>query len=189
MIYPQCTSLWILSVFDCWLHICACKGNCLCAWKGNHLCTWKGDCLCTWKGDCLCMWKGDCLCWTWGGIDDWCREDHQSTFTWKIQKFLLIFPACCKSVLIADHLCVWKGDCLCVWKGDCLCTWKGNHLCWCFGGDCINDCHQRGSTVNFHMENSKDLTYFSCMFILKLLIHSSQCSIFIKNSCTLTCPF
>ena len=29
---------------------------------------------------------------------------------------------------------------------------------------------QRGSTVNFHMENSKDLTYFSCMLVLKLFI-------------------
>ena len=27
---------------------------------------------------------------------------------------------------------------------------------------------QRGSTVNFHMENSKDLTWFSCMLVLKL---------------------
>ena len=27
---------------------------------------------------------------------------------------------------------------------------------------------QRGSTVNFHMENAKDLTYFCCMLVLKL---------------------
>ena len=67
--------------------LCMWKGDCLCMWKGDHLCMCKGDHLCTWKGNCLClcMWKGDCLCWSWG-IDDWCREDQQSTFTWKIQK-------------------------------------------------------------------------------------------------------
>ena len=71
-----------------------------------------------------------------------------------------------------NSLCMWKGDCLCMWKGDCLCTWKGNCLCdvkrWLplDPGDWW--LMQRGSTVNFHMENSKDLTYFSCMLVLKL---------------------
>ena len=46
-----------------------------------------------------------------------------------------------------------------------LFTWKGNCLCWSWG---VQQLMQRGSTVNFHMENSKDLTYYSCMLVLKL---------------------
>ena len=82
-----------------------------------------------------------------------------------------------------NSLCMWKGDCLCMWKGDHLCMWKGDHLLplhmkrqlplyvkrWLpllILGDWW--LMQRGSTVNFHMENSKDLTYFSCMLVLKL---------------------
>ena len=63
-----------------------------------------------------------------------------------------------------NSLCMWKGDCFCAWKGDCLCNEKviasvdpGRINDWC-----------RGSTVNFHMKNSKDLTYFCCMLVLKL---------------------
>ena len=67
-----------------------------------------------------------------------------------------------------NSLCMWKGDCLCMWKGDHLCTWKGDPLCWSWGVGGIEWSMQRGSTVNFHMENSKDLTYFSCMLVLKL---------------------
>ena len=118
MIYPQCTSLWNLSVWivDCF---CACKGNCLCMWKSDFY-MWKGDHLCTWK---------------------------------------------------SDLLYIWKGNCLCMWKGDCLCMWKGDQLCWSWDQWLM----QRGSTVNFHMENSKDLTHFSCMLCLCVDHWSPQC--------------
>ena len=105
--------------------------------RGSTVSAWKGDCLCTWKHDCLCMWKGNHLCWSWG-INDWCREDQYTTFTWKIQKIKLIFPAVGIKLFTLlftvdteriNSLCMWKDDQLCVWKGNHLCMWKGNCLC------------------------------------------------------------
>ena len=152
------------------------------------LCVWKGDCLCMWKGDHLSAWKGNYLhiekaiasvcwsCWSWG----WWSMQRGSTVNFHMENskdltyfscmlvlklFTLLFTIDAERI---NSLCMWKGDCLCMWKGNCLCTWKGDHLCWFLGGWGDQWITQRGSTVNFHMENSKDLTYFCCMLVLKL---------------------
>ena len=72
-------------------------------------------------------------------VYNWCREDQQSL-----------------------HVKRWSFLCMKRWSPLHMKRWLpllilGNQ--WSM---------QRGSTVNFHMKNSKDLTYFFCMLVLKL---------------------
>ena len=119
--YPQCTSLWIISVliFDC-----------LCAWKGDH----------------LCAWKGDYLCWTWGG---WVTIDteriniqllhaeaiafsHAETIISSSKSWLLILSVNCQSapsrINRGDYLFMCRGDYLFTHRGNCLFMHRGNQL-------------------------------------------------------------
>ena len=109
-------------------------------------------------------WKGDCLCWSWG-VDEMMQRGSTVNFHMENSKDLTYFSCMLVLKLFTllftidteriNSLCMWKGDCLCMWKGDHLCTWKGDPLDpgdqWLM--------HMRGSTVNFNMKNSKDLTY------------------------------
>ena len=132
----------------------------------NSLCMSKGDFL---HEKVITSAKGDCLLFDPGG--DWWsmqRGTYSQLSHGKFKRFNLFF---CMLVLKLftllftinariNSLCMWKGNCLCMWKGDHLCTWKGDHLCWSWGLGDWQWITQRGSTVNFHMENSKDLTWF-----------------------------
>ena len=125
--------------------------NCLCWSLGDWQSMQRGSTVCMWKVIASACEKVTASVDPWGGINNWCRGST-TLCVWK-----------------GNHLCMWKGDCLCTWKSDHLCVWKGNCLC-CSWVGADQQLMQRGSTVNFHMENSKYLPYFPCMLVLKLFI-------------------
>ena len=173
-----------------------CEGDCLCMWKGDHLCmckgdhlcTWKGNYLYTWKGNCLCKWKGDCLCCSWGLMIDAERINSQLSHG-KFKRFNLFFlhvgiktlHYCLKLThrgsTVSMHEKTIASVCerwlsLHVKRQSPLCMKRQSPLHierqspQLILGGC--EMMQRGSTFNFHMENSKDLIYFSCILVLKL---------------------
>ena len=138
-----------------------------------------------------CIWKGNHLFWPWG-VELMINAER-------------INSQLCVKRWLPLHVKWWS---LCTWNGNCFCMWKGNCLHWSCRGQIKIDIEriysqfcvkrwsplcvkrqlmQRGSTVNFHMENSKDLTYFSFMLLLKLYIHHN--TQFSLKSCTLICHF
>ena len=151
MIYPQCTSLWILSVVDCWSRLCMQRQLPLCMKRQSPLHMKRQLPLCTWKGDCLCMWKGNCLCCILGR--DWWLMQRGSPVNFHMENsndFKLFFlHVGNKTVLICS-----SPQCMKSWLPLCLKRWLPVHMKrQCTSVDPgVYWSPQIWSTVNFHMQ-------------------------------------
>ena len=203
----------VLKLFTLLFTIDAERINSLCMWKGDCFCMLKGDHLCTWIGDCPCEWKGNHLCWS-SGVDpgglminaerinsqlshgkfkrfnlfllhvgiktvyitvyNWHREDQQSLH---VKRWSL--ASACEKVITSAHEKAIASVCVKVIASVDPGDW------WSM---------QRGSTVNFHMKNSKEFNLFLLHVGIKTVYitvynwhREDQQSLHVKRWCASVC--